>query len=227
MNISTKQRLKEHSKMEVKKPFAVKIWTSSHGLARHYFPQSLAKLFEPNTEIQYPAIDAKGGRTMNDDFVANYISEFDQIRDSEDPTISVILLGDNDIRQYAKRGAFKLFGNTQKIIETHKNTNHPLLVLGLMPSPKTHAQTCSIAEYLDDILQQEITKLHCTKEGRRFAFVCTTSFFTDADGFLLNQEYFMRDQIHLNRAGALSLAKNILENAKFLVETVRTYDKEK
>ena len=68
--------------MEVQnKPLPVKIWTSSHGLASHYFPQSLEKVFKENNEIELPSINAKGGRTFSDDLVATYKSEFDKIKD--------------------------------------------------------------------------------------------------------------------------------------------------
>lgn len=205
-------------------PFAVKIWTSSHGLPSHHFPQSLKAIFEENDKIKFPSIDAKGGRMITDDFVANYISQFDQIRDSSEPQISVLLLGDNDIRKFAKKGAFKVFRNTKQIIETHKGSCHPLLLLGIMPSPKTHALTLPMAEYLDDVMQAEIAKLYTEPENKIFAFVCTSAFFSDKDGFLLNRKYFMRDGVHLNETGAMALAANIIENTKILVDTIRKFD---
>lgn len=203
------------------KPFAVKIYTSSHGTARHNFPQALEKVFQENDQILFPTIDAKGGRMITDKFVEDYLTEFNTIKDSKEPRITVLLLGDNNIRTFAKRGAFMTFKNTKQIIDIHKESIHPLLLLGVMPSPATHAQTIPLSEYLDDILQEEVEKLHSNLEGTSIAFVCTSSFFTDSNGFLRNRKYFKSDQIHLNSFGSLSLAGNIVEKAKMLVDTVR------
>lgn len=205
-------------------PLAVKIWTSSHGLGSHHFPQSLRKVFEENDKIKFPEINAKGGRMITDEFVETYLQELEKNKNSK-PQISVLLLGDNDIRTFARKGAFKVFKNTKRIIEAHKNTCHPLLLLGLMPSPKTHHKTISIAEYLDDTFQEAIANSYSDPANRIFGFVCTASFFSDKDGFLLNKKYFERDGVHLNEAGALSLAENILENAKLLVDAIFSWVK--
>lgn len=203
-------------------PFPVKIWTSSHGLGSHYFPQSLREVFAENDKIKFPEINAKGGRMITDDFVITYLEEFKNNKNSE-PQISVLLLGDNDIRRYSRKGAFKVYKNTKQIIEAHKQSQHPLLLLGLMPSPKTHAETNPISEYLDDTFQQEIQNLHSNPEYRHLGFVSTASFFTNEEGFILNRKYFERDGVHLKKDGALTLATNILENAKLLVDAIQSY----
>lgn len=208
---------------KVKTPFKVKIWTSSHGLESHHFPQSLETVFQESSKLKQIQIDAKGGRQINEEFVAEYLKDFRKVKELGEPQITVLLMGDNNIRKFAKKGAFKVFKFTKEIIKAHEGTCHPLLVLGLMPSPKTHHSTISIAEYLDDILQETIFKLHKDSSGRFFAFVCTTSFFTNQDGFILNKKYFSRDGIHLNKDGALALASNIVENARLLAETVWDY----
>ena len=211
--------------MEVQnKPLPVKIWTSSHGLASHYFPQSLEKVFKENNEIELPSINAKGGRTFSDDLVATYTSEFDKIKDSKDSQMSVFLLGDNDTRRYGKRGSFKVFKNTKAIINLHKQTAHPLLICGQMPSPRTYPSTNPLAEYLDDIIQDEIESLYVEPEGRFFGYVCAKMFFNDQHGFLRNKEYFMNDGVHLTRLGAERLATCIIENAKTLAKAVRNSD---
>lgn len=205
---------------DVPRPFSLKIWTSSHGLRSHFFPQALTRAFEENELIKFPIVDAVGGRLIDQNFVDSYKEDFDKIRDSDEPRISVLLLGDNNIRSYANKGAFRVFKYTKQIIELHKNTCHPLLVCGMMPSPKTIARTGIISEYVDDIIQEEITKLQSDPKGRFFGYVCTTSFFTDEEGFIISKKYYSKDGIHLNQLGAYSLANNILANSKFLADTV-------
>ena len=209
-----------------KKPdgkFAVKIWTSSHGCSNHHFPESLDEVFEENKYILKPEINAKGGRTIDEHFVAEYLQDFAETKKSQIPTITVLLMGDNNIRQFAKKGAFKVFKYTKEIIEAHKGTIHPLLVLGMMPSPRTHAQTSPMSEHIDDILQEAIENLYTDPANCIFAYVCTTSFFTDGNGYVLNKKYFSRDGIHLNKLGAATLAIQIITNAKILADTILTH----
>ncbi len=67
-------------------PFGVTIWTSSQGLASHFFPQSLRKMFDKQTrtKITMPTINAKGGRITCEDFVTEYLNDFNKIKGSRE-----------------------------------------------------------------------------------------------------------------------------------------------
>lgn len=206
------------------KSFSVRIFTSSHGLSSHFFPQALKSVFESRNLIKYPSVDAEGGRVFSDAFMDHYKLEFEKIKQAGEPTISILLLGDNNIRAQAVRGAFRVCKYTKEIIELHKNTCHPLLVCGLMPSPETWPKSLLLCEHVDDVLQETIEQLHCNPAGRFFGFVCTTSFFTDSEGFVISKKHFSKDGIHLNELGAHVLALNLLSNARVLAATVQAYN---
>ena len=203
--------------------FSVRLFTSSHGLASHHFPKALARVFKENSLIEYPVVDAVGGRVMHEDFVAYYKQEFEKIKQTRKPTISILLLGDNNIRRYAVVGAFRVYQHTKEITELHKGTCHPLLVCGLVPSPKTIPQSGILCEHVDDVLQKMINDLHCDPAGRLFGYVCTTSFFVDEQGFVIEKKHFAKDGIHLNELGAHVLALHLLANAKMLADSVLKY----
>jgi hypothetical protein len=209
---------------EPREPFEVKIWTSSHGLAHHYFPQQLEKAYKHEGLLRFPEIDAVSGRVIDEQFVDIYREDFEKIKDSPNPQISILLLGDNNIRQYALMGAFRVWKHTLEIIELHKGTCYPLLICGVMPSPQTDAQTRPVSEYLDDRLKTKINELR--KQGRSakiFGHFNSYSFFAEPEGYIIANKYFAPDGIHLNELGAYELASNMLLGAKILAEVLLEY----
>jgi lysophospholipase L1-like esterase len=207
-----------------KTPFKVTIWTSSHGLASHFFPQALKKKFDeqPRTKISMPTINARGGRIICENFVTEYLEDFEKIKDSKEPRITILLMGDNNLRKYALKVCFWNYKFSLEILEAHRGTCHPLLILGLMPSPRTHDVTIPLAEYMDDFFQETVLDLYerFKQESRFFAFTNSSSFFSDKKGNLLHLKYFTNDGVHLNQKGAEKLAKRILQNAELMVDSV-------
>ena len=61
-----------------KNPFKVKIWTSSHGLGSHHFPQALGAVFKNKGLIRLPEINAVGGRYLDSNFVDTYRRDFEE-----------------------------------------------------------------------------------------------------------------------------------------------------
>ena len=47
------------------KMISVKLWTSSHGLARRHLPQYITEAFEKQNKFSTPEIDARSGRQLN------------------------------------------------------------------------------------------------------------------------------------------------------------------
>lgn len=199
--------------------FQTKIWTSSHGTRKHFLPQSFEKLYMPNEFFAFPQIDAVPGRFLNEIFFDNYKKEFESyIQSNGRERISIIALGDNDLRLHAFRGSFHILKYTTKIVELHLGTCHPLLVFGLMPSPQTHAQTALLSEYTDHRVQTEIEKYQKKPEGKKLGFVDTTAIFSDEEGFLQHEYYYSRDGIHLSPEGAAQLAFSMIKNANILAQ---------
>jgi hypothetical protein len=209
-------------------PFKVKIWTSSHGLGSHHFPQALGAVFKNKGLLRLPEINAVGGRYLDSNFVDTYRRDFEESTTYESRSkclshMSIILLGDNNIRSHAVKGAFRVVKSIGQIIEIHQNFYYPLLICGLMPSPRTEAVTGILSEYTDDKLQEKVIELHSNPEGRFYGYVCTTSFFTKITGPPVLNKHFSRDGIHLNEFGANVLALNLLSEANTLAKTVVGY----
>ena len=198
--------------MAMSKQFKVKLWTSSHGMPHNFLPASFRQIYQPNPLIELPMIDARPGRLIDDNFYDELKADFDNLDTKPQPQINVILMGDNDIRTQAFKGGFRLYNTTQKIIDLHKETRHPLLVLGVMPSPGTYPQTLPLSEFSDDIINKYIENYHRKGQARNVVFAVTTAFFSDSEGFLLYKTLFRKDGIHLTSLGALQLALKILQH---------------
>ena len=198
----------------------VKLWTSSHGMHKHYLPQSFKQIYKPNPLIALPEIDAKPGRLINEIFFDELKSDFDNLDENSPPQINVLLMGDNNLRTQAFRGGFRLYKTTKQIVDLHKETRHPLLVLGVLPSPGTYNQTLPLSEFSDNIIQQYIIDNHQKGQARNVVFVAATPFFSDTEGFLLYKTLYSRDGVHLSRMGALQLALKILHHCGNLASMI-------
>ena len=201
--------------MDICSQYKVKIWTSSHGMHHHFLPRALKAIFQPNTLIEFPMINARPGRLIDDNFYDEFKEDFDSLDRAVNnkPQINVLLMGDNNIRTHAFKGGFRIYNTTKMIIDLHKDTRHPLLVLGVMPSPGTFAQTLPLSEFTDDILDKYVKAYHRKGQASNIAFATTMRFFSDSEGFLLYKTLFKTDGIHLNETGALQLALKILLGA--------------
>ena len=169
-----------------------------------------------------PQINAKPGRLIDDNFYDELKKDFDSLDEKSQPQINVILMGDNNIRTQAFKGGFRLYRTTKQIINLHKETRHPLLVLGVMPSPGTFAQTLPLSEFSDNIIQQYLINLHHQGQAKNVAFVAATPFFSDSEGYLLYKTLFKKDGIHLTQMGALQLAYKTIHNCGNLANMVLT-----
>ena len=202
----------------------VKIFTSSHGTEFHHFPQTLAQIFAENSFIQYPLIDAEPGRMFHATFFKKYKEDFEGIQNQDTPRISVIIIGDNNIRNEAFRGGFRILQMAGKLIELHKGTIHPLLFFGLMPSPITHCSTYQLAEYSDSRVEDlfKAAQKESQTNGKLFTFVRLSEFFED-EGSVMRDLFFEKDKIHLNQKGAQTLAQQILRFATQVAENYQKY----
>ena len=209
---------------EYKPIYSVKLWTSSHGMPRHHLPQSFNEIYKANPFIEKPIINAKPGRFINENMIDEFKKDFETIPFSR-PQINVTCFGDNDIRSNAFKGGFFLYKFTKEMIDLHKDSKNPLLVLGVMPSPATFYQTHALSEYSDDLIQKYILKFHENNTCPHLSFATTAEFFSDEEGFLLNKIYFENDQIHLNKTGADQFARNILEISTILAQICQEKEK--
>ena len=204
-------------------PAEVVIWTSSHGTDYHHLPAELEKIYSKNTNMQEylnkPLINAKPGRLMNSQFMQDFTSDFQTINPST-TRLSIILMGDNDLRCLGVSGCYRVLNNTRKLIKLHENSQHALLIFGLMPSPATHHQTSGHADYCDFRVRKEIERAHEIDKSRNIGFVKTSVFFDDPQGFIRNRYYFCPDGVHLKPAGAKCLAKNILNKSFSFLQVI-------
>ena len=189
----------------------VTLWTSSHGTSDHHFPQSMRKTFKENEFINYPVINAKRGGTFRPEFLEQYERNFEQIQKQNKPQLNVILLGDNNLRMQAFRGGLEILKHATKLVELHKNSIHPLLFFGLLPSPISHYSTFQLARFSDDKVEELFLNTHRSdpKNSKLFTFVRSDRFFMDANGSVLSDMFFEKDKTHLNKEGALVLAQEI------------------
>jgi hypothetical protein len=195
-------------------PFQVKIWTSSHGTARHYFPETLHKNFITNDYYLFPTIDAKPGRLTDEEFMENFLTDFGKISENV-KRVNVLLMGDNDLRKDLDRGAFDLFSNTKICIEKHLDTRHALLVLGLIVSPYLFNLRGSHFNVADFKIEQEVRNLHSQEKGRNIGFSRTSTYFSNS-----HQNYFERDNTHLNKIGAQCLVDHMLKEIESFIISI-------
>ena len=204
-------------------PVEVVIWTSSHGTDYHHLPLEIDKIYSKSTNmpefLNKPLINAKPGRMMNSQFMKDFTSDFQTINPST-TRLSIILMGDNDLRCLGVSGCYRVLNNTKKLIKIHEGTHHALLLFGLMPSPATHYQTSGHADYCDFRVRKEVEKAHVLGNPRNIGFVKTSMFFDDPQGFIRNRHYFCQDGVHLKIAGARCLAKNILNKSLSFLQVI-------
>ena len=205
------------------KPFEVMLWTSSHGSDHHFLPNEISNFYSKHQKMQSfmakPLINAKPGRLMNSQFIAEFTKDFESL-DPSTTRVSIILMGDNDLRSLGVNGGSRVLNNSKKLIELHKDTNHALLLMGLMPSPATHQQTDGHADYCDFRVRKEVAKAHETGNPRFIGFVQTSTFFNDPEGFIRNKLYFCLDGVHLRQKGARCLARHLMTKSLSFMQVI-------
>jgi hypothetical protein len=211
--------------MAAPKPFEVKIWTSSHGTDRHHFPASLQKAFFSNTHplrdslITLPLLNAIPGRETKDQFVAEFKQDFDNIP-SDVRRVSVILMGDNDIRSNDYVGASRIESNIQRIIDFHHDSPHCLIICGLLPSPVSWTHTSFLFHRVSNRLYSKVDSLNKSSGQPHVAFLKVLNIFLDGKGFIEEQKFFDSDRIHLNPQGAFQLANHLITS---ILSTVQSF----
>jgi lysophospholipase L1-like esterase len=210
--------------MSLSKPFEVKIWTSSHGTDYHYFPSNLQKAFNENENerknnlIQFPHVNAIPGRQTKDKFVSEFQHDFSNISQHE-RRINIFMLGDNDIRCNDHVGACRIERNVGKLIDLHRNSQHILVVCGLLPSPVTWNYNETLFNRVSNRLQSQIEIANTNSKERRFAFLKLMHIFQNDEGLIDDDKFFEKDKTHLNHLGACQLAKHLIDNIIVIAET--------
>jgi hypothetical protein len=209
--------------MPPSEPCEVKIWTSSHGTDRHYFPSNLEKAFSENLHlyrdllIQTPLIDAQPGRQTRASFVTQVKNDLQNIP-SWLTRINIILMGDNDLRSNDYVGAVRVENNIGQIIDFHKDSRHGLIVCGLLPSPATWLENDFLFHRVSNRLFKLVEQANSTPSGRKIAYLRTFHIFTNEGGLLDVNRYFEYDRVHLRNEGAYRLAKHLVDNTVLIAE---------
>ncbi len=204
-------------------PVDVVIWTSSHGTPFHHLPQELEKIYSKNVRMKAflnkPLFNAKPGRLMNSQFMFEFTHDFERI-DPSTTRLSIILMGDNDLRSLGIDGCSRVFNNSKKLISLHESSHHALLLMGLLPSPGTHLQTSGFADYCDFRVKKEVEKAHEKGDPEKLGFVRTSVFFNDREGHIKHKIHFCLDGVHLKPEGARCLARNLLNKSVNFMQVI-------
>ena len=187
-------------------PIFLKVWASSHGQPWHGLPNALRKTLENENRFLTPEFNAVSGQRINEDVVAVIKNDMDSRSVRQ---IHIIIMGGNNIR--SRGHATEVIPFFRSIIEYATNISGCFVVIvGLLPSPKTDIDSKKRFENASSLLKQ-----------LTFRYSQKSSFLNAAKFFLKElseensnvrgkvNETFFKDGIHLNNDGSEKLAKEL------------------
>ena len=210
--------------------FPMLMFSSSHMTEHHHFREALQDVwttrFSDNPCVHYPEVDARPGRRLDNQFVAEFANKIETLTE---PTVLLVNLGDNNLTSRGYRGlrhnCAQILTTAVDILELHSKSEHLLMFLGLMPRwSHTRLQVDQHVRVEKDLFDAISGYINEGPAGPRLACEPSTRWFMVGDHLV--RDNFENDGVHLTRQGAQNLARGCLVSANQLVANYRAYLRE-
>jgi len=219
----------------------ITIWTNEYGSSQNFFPANLVEIYSHrhsnNSMFELPMVNAKHGRKLDDDFLLEYEHHFQNIPTDEQHA-SILLLGNENVSMtpiWDANGQNDVIQYTRKILQMHEKSQHPCLVLTLVPLGRQDQfafLTARQTDYLLGGLVRSFLDLPC---GHLFGVEYTALWFQEKEqvaptenelaivmgDFIVNSILYQDNGVDLTPRGAYTLAGHICEAAERLISNYR------
>ena len=173
-------------------------YTSSHGKPNRYLKKCLEEEFRGNFNFFWPQMFANGSQKLNQEMIEMIVS--DALTKCPKPQISVLLLGDNNLR-YCEESVNSFISKCYQLISRFASiTNSVIVFCSIIPSPETD----HITKFVFSEANSKLKSL--CQPYPNVSYLNLTKIFVQ-NGVINRQLY--EDGVHLNFKGAQKLAKLI------------------
>ena len=176
------------------------VWGSSHVSEYHHFHDAFRSYFHDQRRFTDLTINSKSGGQMTEDVAKQIVDDVQ--RRSEHCQIQVVLMSSNNLRRnsdWTPQGVIKIY---EFIINQTKSVKNLYFVFcGIVPSPSTDNVSKPRFSQFNTLLKEQC------KLNRFCRYFNTPKYLTSAG--VVESDLFSVDGIHLNKAGAHCLCKNL------------------
>ena len=196
----------------------INIFASSHGNRNHHLPEALRVLMTADQSRRFllPSYDAQGGRIIDQGLVDLIKSDMDAR--SGQPQVIILILGSNNLRDGGD--PVSVAEHFRNVVDHCRTVQRCHVVLtGVIPCPKTdvfnpNAVNNTGSRHRFQLLSTELKKI-ANSNYPKCTFLSTSQFLT-CDDESVDEQYFVRAGVHLNKKGAELLAFKIYEHLKHI-----------